>query len=153
MKDFIVKNDSWHYRFNYWVGVDAPLAKGYSSTVASMKRNSDFCSYFRMTLGSILKIIIVCLLFGVIISSLSVFGYLIVLDFMSYGYGLGTSMIITILSILSPFLLIILAAMFVIAIKNYNRRKRSQEYKQPGLFTTKYRSWKEKICPKVVYED
>lgn len=128
MKPFKIKKDSWHYKLNANFMQDN-----------SMERweyfHSDFCSYWRATIGRL-----------ILAAFMIVVGVLL-------GCALGLAFYldpVTSLSVVGGFILVIGALTFFAWFSTRNHHKPS---KPDSLFMQKYKAHKEKICPMVEYED
>lgn len=128
MKPFKIKKNSWHYKLNANFMPDN-----------SMERweyyHSDFCSYWRATIGRLILaafVIVVGVLLGCMI------GLAFYLD------------PVTSLSVVGGIILIIGASAFFAWFSTRNHHNPS---KPDSLFMQKYKAHKEKICLMVEYED
>ena len=133
---YIVKRNSWHYRFNNEL----------KSRYKSMPQ--DFCSYWSMTLWNIFKFLVLSV---PIVSFLSVIGYNLYQDPISWLIAFGT-----VIGLIATAL--ILAWIAVDGIPTFitwciNRNGKIDSEPQPGLIRMKYRSWKERHCSPLKYED
>lgn len=132
MEDFVVKKNSWHYRFVSKYLRDVGLSE--------RTRPKDFCSYWKLFLEATLLHILLVILFAFMMVTVGLVLYGIGFYFV-YVFGLSHMVYIT------PLVL------FMIAIFFFFTHKTETSDKSNGLFRAKYRSWKEKICPRITYED
>jgi hypothetical protein len=134
MKPFIINRNSWHYKLaskgKYWDVLGEP---------------TDFCSYWRIVMFGLLEYL-------VLVAFLS----LIVLFMAVSFYVNPVSTTIGLVAIFSIIFGVFGFHKLVIFLKE-NKQKHDYDVafnrKQEGLLRMKYRSWKEKICPKVEYNE
>jgi len=128
MEDFVVDRTSWHFKMVEYFN-------------AGFNYPKDFCSYWRIF---ILGMIYIAVAVSLIIAALSAF-----------AYGVYTQP----LAVLGGFACIVgifgAAIGVAYAIECVKERRRTAAFDttvQPGILQTKYRSWKDRICPRVTYK-
>jgi hypothetical protein len=134
MKPYIINRNSWHYKLasagKYWDVLGEP---------------TDFCSYWRIVMFGLFQYFILGLFILLLVSFIAASFYVNPVP--------TTIGVVTIFSII--FGVFGFHKLFVFLKEN----KRQHDYdvsfnrKQEGLLSMKYRSWKEKICPKVEYNE
>lgn len=135
MDSFKVKTNSWHYRFLTFMDQ------------TPQKTCGDFCSYWRLFIAmacvfAFLVAVGCALVVGTILGPIwTLFSYY-ALDGQSLTWTMAGVFIWSVV-------------FFVCAGKNFGawcqRRHDNALRREPGLFITRYRSWKEKFCPAIEY--
>jgi hypothetical protein len=145
MKTFKVNRDSWHYRFQDAMEVDP-------------WQRTDFCSYWR---GFVIACIMATFFTALSVSMvvwIAWTSYLIgdVLSYYSMDLPLGFDGYL--LAIVQAFsgltvMAVIAYVIWLLSGVGIRGKSRNDETKQPGLFKTKYQSWKDRVCYKVEFHD
>lgn len=141
MNNFIVNKNSFHYKLNYFMKCRMGSQNPWQF---EDRLPADFCSYWRMTFFSALWLTIFLLGVGLLATAITI--QVITAPLVSaivVGSGLAIVGFIIAMLYLSEYL------------KDSAERKR--EYKKTnnipdGIITTKYKSWKQKYCPRVEYK-
>lgn len=131
MKPFKIKKDSWHYKLN------ANFMQG-----DFMERweyfHSDFCSYWRATIGRL------------ILAAFMVKGALVILAALA---AIATSFYFNPVESALAAAAIILICAFITFLVWLGTRNHNKPSKPDSLFMQKYKAHKAKICPMVEYEE
>jgi hypothetical protein len=143
MDAFVVTQDSWHFRFNVFILRKLGCSKWYATD--SVKDRKDFCSYWRLTILSVMGTAFVLLIFGLVGAFLSFLGFHFVIAFMSSpeSYLIGVAAAFG------------MGAFFWVTGKFFDfisTRRGAMKSKEPGMIKTKYKSWKEQYCPMVEFK-
>lgn len=154
MKDFVIDPNSWHFRLIK--ALDRSAAPG---VIADIKNNNvSFCKYWGFLFTSIVMIAVVIGFLGVVaylvIMLLTFFGVIValILDFPFEPTGWWTQ--VALYSSIGAATVAVIIGLIVQAVKIAPMIKLPvREHKEPGLFATKYQSWKLKVCPRVVLKD
>lgn len=141
MNVFVVNKKSLHYRFNYLMKVKLGSSTDW---LFENRLPTDFCSYWRMTFLHFL------------LASLLVAGFSIVLGMLivtaiqnPVSFGITTGII---LLIIGSFVGVVVGLHYLADVSR-NRKEYKQKNNIPdGIVTTKYKSWKQKVCPMVEYK-
>ena len=141
MNNFVVNKNSFHYKLNYFM----------KTTVGNLDKRmfeyrlpSDFCSYWRMTFFSAFWLVVLTLVIGLLSTAL---------------VSQVVTNPITSLIVVSSILLFIGFIFSLVYGYDYfktlaeNRRERREKNNIPdGIIVTKYKSWKQRYCPRVEYK-
>jgi hypothetical protein len=129
MQTFKVSEKSWHWKpVGFW-----------KSMFSLHHKPENFCQYWRWFVFGSAAILI--------LSSVATF-FLAALAYATYLYPLDAFYVV--LSVVGAIGVVILFLYVLVGVDRYKRRRKDVE---PGIIGMKYRSWKEKFCPSVVYED
>jgi len=152
MNAFKISHNSWHFKLIKWSKLSPWTNFGDYATRFDIEMfykylPEDFCTYWKMFLFGILKILFhTALAVGII--TLIGFTFFVSIstlinDPVSFFIGLG------IITVPLGFL------MFVAFLINYidRTRGRNMKFKEDGLIVTRYKSFKEKYCPMVQYDE
>jgi len=143
--EFVVKKNSWHYNILYFrfVKVNKYGINYFNEYVIPR----DFCTYWRLVFTTIVGSIMVTAAISIIIAGLSLLIYNNLFpSLVTIGIAVGI------------ILAIVLSVALVETITRYLKKRVASKLtentpKADGLFTTKYKSWKQKYCPKIVLEE
>lgn len=141
MNNFVVNKNSFHYKLNCFM----------KTTVGNVDKRQleyrlprDFCSYWRMTFFSALWLTLLFLLVGLLATA--IISQVIIAPLTSaivVGSGLAIVGFVIAMVYLMEYL------------KDSTERKREHREKNnipDGIVATKYKSWKQKYCPRVEYK-
>jgi hypothetical protein len=133
MNKFVVKHDSWHYRFlKFW-------------DVKWWQLPDDFCSYWRMVM---VRGLISFVLVSFVVAIVGGLGYGVYSN--PLGVAFGTLLLA---SVLATSFGVVYAGYGIYKLFKKGKNKLSETVEtSDNLFVTKYKSWKDKYCPMVEYE-
>lgn len=132
---YTIKRDSWHYKFN------RRMITRYE------QMPNDFCSYWSMTMRHFFK---------AVLFSLPIIGIAALIGAAIYTDPLA-ALIVVFGAIFMIFFILFLS--FVVLdfipylVRKFTTSKSNKPEKEPGIITMKYRSWKQKHCLPIKYED
>lgn len=133
MKEFRVNRNSWHYKM---------IADDDWKRWPAVHEAKDFCTYWRRVIGYLL-------IFGVL-SGLRVGGLCAIIGWIGYGLLFQTKpFLIGFGFLLAMFALAYSVVLLFVGFNKIKEKFNSEE----SIIGTKYRSWKERYCPKIVYEE
>jgi hypothetical protein len=153
MKPFSVNKQSWHYKMNTEMCKTNDSLKQYGYAEKFVQSKDNFCSYWRMTLFSIFKVLVV-VTFVLMVASLILFVL----------YNIGSAFIyntaaafVTTGVVLSLFVFSICIAL----LSSWFGKRRSEKLQkilhngetETSLAKTKYSSWKNGICLPVEFKE
>jgi hypothetical protein len=132
MKPFKIKKNSWHYKLNANFMQDNFMSRW-------EQYHSDFCSYWRATIG---RLILAGFMLITTLFILSASCRLVYLNPVAATLTVGAILLVFALGIFAAWL----AAWLV-------NRSHNGPSKSDSLFVQKYKAHKAKICPMVEYEE
>lgn len=141
MNNFVVNKNSFHYKLNFFMKT---TVGNVDKRLFEYRLPSDFCSYWRMTFFSAFWLIF--LILGIVLLSTALVTQVVTNP-------------ITSLIVVSSVLLPIGFIFSLVYVYNYfktiaeNRREHREKNNIPdGIVATKYKSWKQRYCPRVEYK-
>lgn len=148
MKPFKVKPDSWHYK----ILRRAYVEKYGSSNNITAIMPKNFCAYWRAVMFNIAQVVFFFTLFvGLAIAVLTGLSFAIYTD--PLGVLVGLAFVATVIGLVLLVKFLVERYEASVQAKLYRAELGIQEpEKQQGLFVTKYKAWKAKICPAIEYE-
>lgn len=153
MKTFSVNKNSWHYKLNFKMcQTNERLAQGnYAEKYVESKDN--FCSYWRMSIWSMFKVLLVI---AFVAGATTFIGYMLYL--MGYAFVVHTQQaILSTVAVVIIFGLIFGIAYIVSLISERNRKKMNaiiyDGETETSLAKAKYSSWKAGICLPVEFKE
>jgi predicted PurR-regulated permease PerM len=164
MQEFEVKTSSWHFRFiAFMAGYRKnKVSRKNDRIIQDIKSYNDFCSYWRLFMWQIVRTIFYAVTAGFValfalIVAVVVFDGIVQDPMGALFVFLGSigAIVVLILIVISP-------EIFKDVRQRMRNRKNRKTYidhvngvkpKAPGIFETKYRAWKDKICPSISFKD
>lgn len=128
MREFVVDRAKWHFTV---VTISTNVFSQYQ------RRPEDFCSYWRHFVAGLVAISLVSSLIGILAFLLGMSLYQ-----NPVGFLLGTLIIVLSAATLTG---------AVWTKHEYHKRRMSAD-RAPGILSMKYKSWKQKYCPALVYK-
>lgn len=133
MNTFVVNKTSWHYRFLICTGV----------MHYELERRDNFCAYWRLVVWK-LFVATVGALAGILLIGLLVYALYIT------PWVVGTMALQVLLFLMGIILPIALWTYLEDKLKSFNKSAKSGE--NTSLLATKYKSFKDKVCPSIEYK-
>ena len=155
MEKVTVNKSSWHYRLNTWILREDNMLPDEIDNY--MKYNSNFCAYWRMTIWNVCKISFWTAVLVAILGAICIGVYKLAMFFFTQPSTEILTVLTSIALLLGIVGLVGLVALFFGSIEKSKRKRREiarGDYvePQPGLLKTKYKTWKQKICPMIEYK-
>jgi hypothetical protein len=141
MNNFIVDKNSFHYKLNYFMKTQIG---NIDKRQFEYRLPSDFCSYWRMTFVSAFWLIIFVVVIVLLTTALVV------------QVATNPVMSLIVVGILLLFIGLVFSSIYsydYLKTLAENRRIRKEKNNIPdGIVATKYKSWKQRYCPRVEYK-
>lgn len=141
MDVFVVNKNSLHYKFNKFMKT---RLGAYNENTFIYYMPNNFCSYWRMTFLNFLLMMLFTCGAGILLGMLAITAY-------NSPVQLGLAIGVIIL-IISTIIGLIALSHYLSDVKENRRIHKEKNNIPDGIFVTKYKSWKNKICPKVEYK-
>ena len=161
MKDFEIKENSWHFKFNekFLLKTAKELIRCDTDAKKYIHTHTNFCQYWRMTLKHLIgSLFLGAIILGLVALVLTLFGLMF--------HSLFTDPITTLQTVGAVILMFVVVVSLAIGIVTYGehlgRAKKARaageipegfldELTSKSIVLTKFKTLKEKICPQIKF--